>query len=79
MTILYLRDILLLEAGVIAILLAPWFPNQGSLASKPKDLTTIWMVKWLLFRLMFQSGVVKLQSGCPAWWGLTGKTLDFVM
>jgi len=25
----------------------------------------------LLFRLMFASGVVKLTSMCPTWWGLT--------
>ena len=32
---------------------------------------TLWLVKWLTFRLMFCSGVVKLSSRCPTWWGLT--------
>lgn len=67
------RDTLLLEAGILGILAAPWLPTIGGMGNKPRDLTTMWMVKWLLFRLMFASGVVKLQSGCPTWWGLTGK------
>ena len=29
------------------------------------------MLRWLLFRLMFASGVVKLLSDDPAWWNLT--------
>lgn len=28
-------------------------------------------MRWLLFRLMYLSGIVKLTSGCPTWWGLT--------
>ena len=28
----------------------------------------IWLVRWLVFRLMFLSGVVKLASGDPVWW-----------
>lgn len=67
---------MLLEAGILGILAAPWLPTSGGMGNKPRDLTTMWMVKWLLFRLMFASGVVKLQSGCPTWWGLTGKTTD---
>lgn len=35
------------------------------------DNITLWLVKWLAFRLMFCSGVVKLSSRCPTWWGLT--------
>lgn len=37
------------------------------------DSVTLWLVRWLLFRLMFASGVVKLTSRCPTWWGLTGE------
>ena len=36
---------------------------------------TIWLVRWLVFRLMFMSGVVKLTSHDPTWWDLTA--LDF--
>lgn len=70
-------DILLLEAGVLGILAAPWFPTNKALESKPRDLISLWMVKWLLFRLMFASGVVKLTSGCPTWWGLTALNYHF--
>ena len=35
------------------------------------DNITLWLVKWLAFRLMFSSGIVKLSSRCPTWWGLT--------
>ncbi|XP_038047006.1 lipase maturation factor 2-like [Patiria miniata] len=65
-------DILLLEAGFLTILVAPlhlrkWRPPQAS----QHDTITLWLVRWLLFRLMFASGVVKLTSRCPTWWGLT--------
>lgn len=32
---------------------------------------------WLLFRLMFSSGIVKLTSGCPTWWSLTALDHHF--
>src|SRR5437867_6374616 len=31
----------------------------------------VWLLRWLLFRLMFSSGVVRLASGDPAWRNLT--------
>jgi len=70
-------DILLLEAGILAVLAAPWFFNKGAHEPKPRDLITMWLVQWLLFRLMFASGVVKLQSGCPTWWGLDALQYHF--
>lgn len=68
------RDALLLEAGVLAVLAAPWW-SKGSKSSSPTDSVTLFLVRWLFFRLMFSSGVVKLTSGCPTWWGLSGKSL----
>ncbi|TGZ71566.1 hypothetical protein CRM22_002569 [Opisthorchis felineus] len=62
-------DIMLLEAGFIAILLAKLsasFPVRYSAS----DAISLWLLRWLLFRLMFSAGVVKLTSNCPAWWGL---------
>ncbi|NXY88352.1 LMF2 factor, partial [Alcedo cyanopectus] len=67
------RDSLLLETGLLAVLVAPlrvpwggrWVPRGAHAAG------TFWLVRWLLFRLMFGSGVGKLSSRCPAWWGLT--------
>ena len=54
-------DILLLEIGFITI-----FINVNSFNN-----TINFLIRWLLFRLMFSSGIVKLQSNCPTWWNLT--------
>ena len=69
-------DILLLETGFLAILAAPsnaryfWKP-------KPRDHICMMLIRWLLFRMMFASGVVKLQSKCPTWWGLTALPIHY--
>ena len=51
-------DSLLLEAGFLGIFLA----------FSPRAL---WLLRWLLFRLVFSSGAVKLASGDPSWRNLT--------
>ena len=55
-------DTLLLETGFPAILLAP----RTLPARAP-----VWLLRWLLFRLMFASGLVKLTSGDSSWTDLT--------
>lgn len=67
-----LRDNLLLETGFLAILIAP-MKMPWSSKVRLHDSVTFWLARWLLFRLMFASGVVKLTSRCPTWWGLTGE------
>ena len=64
-------DGLLLETGFLAIFLAPWreFSRPGT--DPPPARPALWLVRWLLFRLMLSSAVVKLTSGDPAWRGLT--------
>ena len=37
----------------------------------------VWLFRWLLFRLMFLSGAVKLLSGDPTWHSLTALTVHF--
>src|SRR5207244_976103 len=37
----------------------------------------IWLMLWLVFRLMLGSGVVKLASGDPAWRNLTALTFHY--
>lgn len=37
----------------------------------------MFLLQWLLFRLMFASGVVKLTSGCPTWWSLTALNYHY--
>jgi hypothetical protein len=62
----YQWDTLLLEAGLLGILFAP-----GSLwlgwARREPSLVVVWLIRWLVFRLMFESAVVKLTSGDPTW------------
>ncbi|KAK3591845.1 hypothetical protein CHS0354_005041 [Potamilus streckersoni] len=75
-------DILLLEAGFLTIIVAPFhlqlpFKKLQMSYYHQHDTITMWLIKWLLFRLMFASGVVKLTSLCPTWWGLTALTWHF--
>ncbi|XP_037071545.1 lipase maturation factor 2-like [Pollicipes pollicipes] len=67
-------DTLLMEAGLLAALLAPLLPGC---AGRPADAVGLWLVRWLLFRLVFSTGAVKLLSHCPAWWGLTALEVHF--
>uniref|UniRef100_A0A8C7U6A0 Lipase maturation factor n=1 Tax=Oncorhynchus mykiss TaxID=8022 RepID=A0A8C7U6A0_ONCMY len=63
-------DSLLLEAGFLTVLVAPL--NLLRCATfRHHDAVTFWLARWLLFRLTFGSGVAKLASHCPSWWGLT--------
>jgi hypothetical protein len=67
-------DVLLLEAGFLAIFLAPLhFRAYGRRRRAPR--AVLLAVRWLVFRLMLQSGLVKWWSGDPAWRDLTA--LDF--
>ena len=53
-------DILLLEAGFLAVFLAP-ISLRSRVASDPDPpRVAVWLLWFLLFRLMFQSGLVKL-------------------
>jgi len=57
-------DMLLLEAGFLAIFL-------GS------SNIIIWLMRWLVFRLMFLSGAVKLMSHDPAWRSLDAMRFHY--
>jgi hypothetical protein len=72
-------DILLLEIGFITIFVAPFVIPFGKVRIDyhQHDKITLWLVKWLLFRLMFASGIVKLTSRCPTWWGLTALNYHY--
>jgi predicted DCC family thiol-disulfide oxidoreductase YuxK len=59
-------DTYLLETGVIALLMS-FAPTPG-----------VWLMRWLLFRFLFMSGVVKLLSGDPNWWSLTALSYHFL-
>ncbi|XP_012221862.1 lipase maturation factor 2-like [Linepithema humile] len=71
-------DSLLLETGFLCIFIAPfWYPRRAKRSSTPSDGVTFWTIRWLLFRLMFASGVVKLSSRCPVWWKLDALNIHF--
>ncbi len=71
-------DALLLEAGLLAVFYVPWRRYLAFGSSAPSRLGRL-LVWWLLFRLMFESGVVKLfgydATGRNAW--LDGTALDY--
>lgn len=66
-------DILLLEAGFLGIFLSPVGLRLGGPANPPR--AARFLIIWLLFRLIFASGVVKLTSGDPAW--ANGAALNY--
>ncbi|XP_076628349.1 lipase maturation factor 2 [Colletes latitarsis] len=74
---LFQWDVLLLEAGFLCMLVAPLWYSQRGKANTPSDAVTFWTVRWLLFRLMFSSGVVKLTAYCPVWWKLDALNVHF--
>ncbi|HEX4414197.1 MAG TPA: lipase maturation factor family protein, partial [Lacipirellulaceae bacterium] len=53
-------DILLLEAGFVSIFLAPVAFRSKFLRDRHPPRVAVWLVWWLVFRLMFESGAVKL-------------------
>ena len=77
-------DVLLLETGFLSIFFAPWrlWPRKLSLrpgppipATAPVSQAGLFLLKFLLFKLMLMSGLVKLTSGDDSWWNLTA--LDY--
>jgi hypothetical protein len=68
-------DILLLETGFLSIFLAPWRLWPTRKQEQPVSRAALFLLKFLLFKLMLMSGVVKLTSGDDCWWNLTA--LDY--
>src|SRR5947208_1261686 len=70
-------DVLLLETGFLSIFLAPWrlwprelmwWPGSAPPAiASPVSRAGLFLLKFLLFKLMLMSGVVKLTSGDDSW------------
>jgi predicted DCC family thiol-disulfide oxidoreductase YuxK len=70
-------DNLLLEAGFLAILLAPWrlWPRRSR--TTPPSRLAVLLLQVLLFKLMFSSGCVKLASGDSSWRNLTALSFHY--
>jgi hypothetical protein len=67
-------DSLLLETGFLALFLAPLVARSSPRRDPPPSRAAVWMLRWLLFRLMFGSALVKWSSGDPEWHRLTALT-----
>ena len=70
-------DNLLLETGLLAIFLGPLQILPQPARERPPSPAVLWLLRLLLFKLMFLSGVVKLASGDPAWHSLTALTRHY--
>ncbi|MBI4248531.1 MAG: lipase maturation factor family protein [Elusimicrobia bacterium] len=70
-------DILLLETGLLSAFFAPaqLLPRLAE-ETRPSPLI-LWLLRWLLFRLVFSSGAVKLASGDETWRHLTALNWHF--
>jgi hypothetical protein len=67
----YQSDGMLLEAGFLSLFLAPSGIYPGWGRRHPPVRAAIFLLLWEWFRIYFQSGVVKLESGDPTWRNLT--------
>ena len=63
-------EILLLEAGFLAIFLCPPLAGAPFPVKVPPPPAIIWLLRWVLFRVMLGAGLIKLR-GDPCWRDLT--------
>ncbi|CAF0934382.1 unnamed protein product [Adineta steineri] len=74
-------DTLLLEAGFLTIFVAPmrllYLKRKQTEDFLYQDRITLWLIRWLAFRLLFASGIVKLTGGDKTWWSLTATTIHY--
>ena len=63
-------EILTLETGFLAIFLCPFRGGWGVLRHNVPDKAVLWLLRWLLYRVLFGAGLIKLR-GDPCWWDLT--------
>jgi predicted DCC family thiol-disulfide oxidoreductase YuxK len=70
-------DSLLLEAGLLALFLAPWRWWSNPRSDPPPRQAGLWLSRWLLSRLSMSSAAVKLLSGDPTWHAGTALQYHF--
>ena len=75
--LLFQWDGLLIETALVALFLTPWRLRLSAARDPEPPRSSLALVRWLLFRLMFSSAVVKLASGDPTWRHLTALTFHY--
>ncbi|MCH8156882.1 MAG: lipase maturation factor family protein, partial [Nitrospinae bacterium] len=70
-------DTLLLEVGFLAIFLAPLKLHPRLNTEPPPSKFVLWLYRFLLFRLIFASGVMKWLSGDEAWRSMTALQFHY--
>jgi hypothetical protein len=75
--LLFQWDALLLETGFAALLIAPWKLELRPKRIESPGTAVTWLFRVLIFRLMFESGLVKLLSGDKSWRNLTALTFHY--
>jgi lipase maturation factor 1 len=70
-------DALLLETGFLAIFIVPAVVRERLRDAADPPRLGVWLLLWLLFRLMVGSGAIKLASGDPTWRNLTALTFHY--
>ena len=74
-------DSLLLETGFLAIFFSPWqmfeppWKFSKTIAQPPRII--LFLLRLLLFKLLFLSGLCKIASGDPTWQNLTALTYHY--
>lgn len=70
-------DTLLLEAGLLAIFLAPWKFRAKLARARAPAAPILWLYWFLVFRFFLASGLVKLMSGDTTWRTLTALSFHY--
>lgn len=64
-------DVLLLETGFLAVFLAPFRLKPWPAIEEETSIPILWLLRLLLFKLMFLSGFMKLAGGDVCWRNLS--------
>ena len=73
----YQWDVLMIEAGFLAIFMVPKKLKSGKYEQDLIGVVVRELQIWLFFRLMVSSGFGKLLSGDGTWWGLSAQKWHF--
>src|SRR5262249_19793105 len=66
------------ETGFLAIFFAGRNLKPIFIPTSSPSIVIIWLLRLLLFKLMFSSGVIKILSGDPSWRDLTALTYHYL-